>query len=86
MKARFDAQAGETRTVMVTAIHGVRPQPPRAGRSLEGYCILVSSGRSCKILFRGGFSVLCGSMLGVDARCNGTYRVDIMNEHLSSHL
>lgn len=43
MKAKFEAQSGATHAVMVTAVHGVRPQTPRAGRSLEGYCVVVSS-------------------------------------------
>lgn len=41
MKAKFDACPGD-RTVMVAAIHGLRPPPPYPERSLEGYCVLVS--------------------------------------------
>lgn len=42
MKAIFDAQPGETRTVMVVAVFGVRPAAPHHARSLEGYCVIVS--------------------------------------------
>lgn len=41
MKSKFEGQPGEC-VVMVVVVNGVRPQPPRAPRSLEGYCIMVS--------------------------------------------
>lgn len=42
MKANFEAQEGD-RVVMVVAVNGYRPQPPRGAQSLEGYCIVVSA-------------------------------------------
>lgn len=42
VQAIFDAQLGETRTVMVVAVFGVRPAAPHHARSLEGYCVIVS--------------------------------------------
>lgn len=41
MKSKFEEQPDDC-MVMVVAVNGVRPQPPRAPRSLEGYCIVVS--------------------------------------------
>lgn len=47
LKAAFEAQPGDTRLIMVVAVHGVRPPAPHAPRSLDGYCAIVRD--------RGGF-------------------------------
>ena len=41
MKADFEAEPGDC-VVMVVAVNGLRPQPPRLARSLEGFCVAVS--------------------------------------------
>lgn len=41
MKADFEAGPGDC-MLMVVAVNGLRPQPPRLARSLEGYCVVVS--------------------------------------------
>lgn len=43
MKAAFEARRGEC-LVMVVAVHGVKPEPPRAGYSVDGCCIMVRFG------------------------------------------
>lgn len=44
IKRNFEAQPGD-RMVMVVTVNGIRPQPPRAPRSVEGYCIMVRGSR-----------------------------------------
>eukprot|EP00903_Cladosiphon_okamuranus_P011630 g10939.t1 len=39
MRSKFEGQSGDC-IFIVVAVNGVRPQPPRAPRSLEGYCIV----------------------------------------------
>lgn len=53
MRSKFEGEPGDC-MVIVAAVHGVRPQPPRAPRSLEGYCIMVRGNGS---LARRKFSV-----------------------------
>lgn len=43
VKTKFDGQSGNDRVVMVVAVNSVRPLPPRAARSLEGICVVVST-------------------------------------------
>jgi len=41
MKSKFEGLPGDC-TFMVVAVNGMRSQPPRTPRSLEGYCVVVS--------------------------------------------
>lgn len=45
MKSKFEGLPGDC-TFMVVAVHGMRSQPPRIPRSLEGYCVVVSDMKS----------------------------------------
>ena len=82
MKAEFEAEPGDC-VLMVVAVNGVRPQPPRLARSLEGYCIVVSHSAQYRYLSLGCERLLYMSHLFRDLASSSVF--DPWCSRTSSH-